>query len=373
MNTRTGPVGLKNTRANKTRDTKNKATMTDTVTGSDEGKTENMGTAIGAALIRINEINQEMRQQDKKNTDESLKLLSDKLEALQLAHIKSIESQKLSIKTPLPKYNGKAGEFDDWKNSLLTCIKNNDWHNEGRILEMLPGALTGQASIAFASIPEAQKTTLDSVFLALKQALEPTCKAHNRALFLKAKRTPGESMRAFVGRCNQYVRRADEIDDASKSLWANSFIVEKIYANLTPLDRKILKNGAGDSEDVQLLATKADDLLAGSEDIVGSINQDTSSKFNHPSNQTPRKEPQWNFQQPWRGQLLPPNRGHYHNQYWGDHNWQNQNNWRQPHHSTQKSRPGGGWTTQPRKRPNQEKPQGSSNGLNSRSPLQKGL
>ena len=67
----------------------------------------------------------------------SLKLLTEKLEALQLAQIKNIESQKATVKTPLPKYSGKAGEFDDWKQGVLMCIKMNDWTDEKRIIDML--------------------------------------------------------------------------------------------------------------------------------------------------------------------------------------------------------------------------------------------
>ena len=237
------------TRSSLLKTAKTKATMTDSASTSESGKAGEGGLSLGETLVRINNINNEMRMIDRKNTGDSLKLLSDKLEALQLAHIKSIESQKLSIKTPLPKYSGKAGEFDDWKQNMLLCIKNNDWKDENRILEMLPGALIGQAGRAYASLTSTQKSSLDNVFVALKQSLEPTCKAYNRDLFIKARRAPGESMRAFISRCNQYVMRADEIDDITKSTWATPFLVEKIYTNLSPLDKKILKNGAGDSED----------------------------------------------------------------------------------------------------------------------------
>ena len=54
-------------------------------------------------------------------------LLTDKLENIQLAQIKSNEAQRLSIKKPLPKYAGKPGEFHDWKTAVLLCIKLNDW------------------------------------------------------------------------------------------------------------------------------------------------------------------------------------------------------------------------------------------------------
>ena len=78
-------------------------------------------------------------------------------------------------------------------------------------------------------------------------------------------------MRAFVSRCNVYITRADDIDNVADSTWANPFVVEKIYANLSPLDRKLLKNSMGKSDDVQKLCEKADELLSMSEEVVASF------------------------------------------------------------------------------------------------------
>merc|ERR1711954_621225 len=85
--------------------------------------------------------------------------------------------------------------------------------------------------------------------------------------------SPGESMKAFISRCSTYITRADEIDNISEIPWAVPFLVGKIYGNLNPWDRKILKSGAGKSEDINELSEKADELLAISEEVVGSLHQ----------------------------------------------------------------------------------------------------
>ena len=69
------------------RPAKNKITIMteENIAGRKEGG--DVGEALGKALERINEMNHEMRRMDKKETDDSIKMLAEKLEALQVAHI----------------------------------------------------------------------------------------------------------------------------------------------------------------------------------------------------------------------------------------------------------------------------------------------
>ena len=303
-----------------------------------------MSNMLGKVLLKMNEDNAKAREMDKMAREmdkrvnaESLKLLADKLEALQLTQLKSLEAQKAIVRTPLPKYAGKAGEFDDWKQGVLTCIKTNDWTDEKRVLEVLPSALSGQAHRVYTSFTNEQKSSLEALFAALKQSLEPEGKSHNRELFVKAKRNPGESMRAFISRCNVYITRADEIDNVADSAWANPFVVEKIYANLSHLDRKFLKNSMGKSEDVQKLCEKADELLSMSEDVVGSCSQNENGKaWQMPISASPAQPQQFphpmnhnlNQMHPWQGWGMGPQPNY---------------NWQRPYHPhPHTSRPGGG-------------------------------
>ena len=161
-------------------------------------------------------------------------------------------------------------------------------------------------------------------------------------------------MRNFVSRCSLYIVRADDINNINESPWAIPFLVEKIYANLNSWDRKILKSGAGKSEDIQELSEKADELLGMSEDVVGSLNPtlDPPPTTNHPA---PRADYQtggrgWHSQPPY-----PQNyrrRASWQNNNWGNHGgyrqqsqgFMNHDRRRQGEatHPTHKPRPGGG-------------------------------
>ena len=201
------------------------------------------------------------REIQKEKNRENLKEFIDKLEALEISQQRQLEAQKATTKIPLPKYNGEANSLDDWKQAMLICIKGNGWTDEKRIIEMLPSCFTGPAYKIFLSSPCTEETTIESLFLAMTKIFDPNGKTRNRELFLRAKRSPGESMNSFVTRCNQYVQRADETVDISESPWANSFIVEKIYSSMESFDRKLLKSYAGESKDIQMLCKKADELI----------------------------------------------------------------------------------------------------------------
>ena len=203
---------------------------TDKVAGGDKttnGGDGNLTNMIGKLLLEVREEGKREREKNQEINNKTFELLAEKFENLQMAQIKSLEAQRLSLKVPFPKYNGKAGEFDEWKAGVLSCIKYNNWTDHKRVLEMLPSALSGQASRIYSTLTSSQKQTLETVFAALKESLEPEGKQLNRELFLKAKRSTGESMRAFVSRCGVYVTRADEIENVEDSAWATPFIIEK--------------------------------------------------------------------------------------------------------------------------------------------------
>ena len=134
---------------------------------------------------------------------------------MKLKNIK-VRNSEIVVETPLPKYNGERGKFHNWRDKLLSCIKCNDWKDEGRILEIIPLALTGEAKNVFQSLSKKQKSSLDLVLASLKEVLEPNYKSYYRNLFFQSKRDPGETMRAFVSRCELYVKRADDVEDLSK-------------------------------------------------------------------------------------------------------------------------------------------------------------
>ena len=168
----------------------------DAVTAGDNGRADGKSKdRWDEVLEKINEAHLRYRQLDKETNVKAINDITDRLNQMQL----NMSKPQTLVRTPMPKYSGKPGEFDDWREATLNCIKANDWSDEKRIIEILPTSLSGQAQRIFASLTTAQKSSLDSVFTALKESLEPSCKAYNRELFIKAKRNPGESMRFMSG------------------------------------------------------------------------------------------------------------------------------------------------------------------------------
>ena len=103
-------------------------------------------------------------------------------------------------------------------------------------------------------------------------------------------------MRAFVSRCSEYIRRADEIEDISDSPWAIPFMMEKIYANVNPIDRKILRSGETPHDDVQTLCEKADKILGIDGDVIGAVEDRIGTrKF---KSQPPRSKPRFQTEPP---------------------------------------------------------------------------
>ena len=267
---------------------------------------EGMGTPMTEMMVKLNEMNEKFRREEGEANRSCLRDITNQFKEMQLTQLNKMDAQYATIRAPLPKYSGKPGDFEDWKEGVLKCIKNNGWEDEKRILDMLPMALTGQAYSVFAALAAEQKTSLEAVFTSLKHSLDPGCKNHNREQFIKAKRSPGESMSAFISRCSTHITRADEIDSISDSPWAIPFLVEKIYANLNPWDRKILKSGAGKSEDIHELSEKADELLGISEEVVGSLHQEGPLSAYQ--------------EQPWRGRGYASPRGNRGRAGWGSEN-----------------------------------------------------
>ena len=210
------------------------------------------------------EIEQNTRKSIEKEREENKRCLIDlmnQINAVTAMEAELADNSWHSTKTPLPNYDGDNLEFHDWQQEVVKCINANGWKNERRVLEMLPMALMGKANWVYRALTEEQKVSLKSVFSCLKDALDPRAEIRNRELFFNSVRENGEFMTAFVSRCHTYIIRSAGVTDVTEVPWVKPFMVDKIYANLGKLDRKILKLAMGEEDDINLLAMKADELL----------------------------------------------------------------------------------------------------------------
>ena len=60
-----------------------------------------------------------------------------------------------------PKYYGSVHEYDQWERSLRSCIKSNNWKDESKIMELIPGCLYGQAWQTYKRLDTAEKQNLE--------------------------------------------------------------------------------------------------------------------------------------------------------------------------------------------------------------------
>ena len=212
-------------------------------------------------LVQIEQNNQKSRQEEREKYKRWLIDLMNSTNAMMAMKAKLADDSWHSTITPLPSYDGDNLEFHDWQQEVVKCINSNGWKNEKRVLDMLPMALMGKANLVYRALTEEQKISLDSIFSCLKKALDPRAEIRNRELFFNSVREDGEFMTAFVSRCYMYIIRSTGVTDVTEVPWVKPFMVDKIYANLGKLDRKILKLAMGVEDDINLLAMKADELL----------------------------------------------------------------------------------------------------------------
>ena len=212
-------------------------------------------------LVQIEQNNQKSRQEEREKYKRWLIDLMNSTNAMMAMKAKLADDSWHSTITPLPSYDGDNLEFHDWQQEVVKCINSNGWKNEKRVLDMLPMALMGKANLVYRALTEEQKISLDSIFSCLKKALDPRAEIRNRELFFNSVRENGESMTAFVSRCHTYIIRSAGVTDVTEVPWMKPFMVDKIYANLGKMDRKILKLAMGEEDEINLLAIKADELL----------------------------------------------------------------------------------------------------------------
>ena len=223
-------------------------------------------TMMENMMMTMDENNRKDMAERRKHQKEATSMVAKFYEAQE----KLVKAQRMCNNAAFPKYEGRAEEFDDWEHDLRLCIQFYGWKNEKRELDILPSCLKGTAELIFRSLPAEDKMSLNSVLAALKKALDPRGAERNRRLFMQAKRNPGETMCAFVNRCNEYLVRSRDDDAKSDTSWANSLIVRKIYAGLNVDDKKMLKGLLGKSEDVPMLCRKADELIRISNEAIRS-------------------------------------------------------------------------------------------------------
>lgn len=241
--------------------------------------------SFGRAIDRMNatnialrkqemEENQKMRLEDVVKNDIQIKALTAQLAKLEAIHEDNMTANKNIIRYPVPNFDGS--NLIEWTNLVLNCKKINGWTEE-KTIDLIPTALTGNAAQLFKSFLPHEKLTLDSMFEAFKSRIQPKCKSLHRNLFMKAKRNPGENIRAFVLRCTGYILQAEDASSIGDIPWAESYLMEKVLQTVSEVDRKILCSH-GEQKSLEALLQKTDDVVSFDSDFIGSIEQKEEGK-----------------------------------------------------------------------------------------------
>ena len=129
---------------------------------SEEGGSSGITSEFTKAFKMLSEASGEQNERRVKRSEETLlegiKLMANQLADLRLTHMDQLDNQRRTIKTPIPKYGGNPGEFEDWKRNLLTCVDNNGWKSD-EVMGLLPGALVGEAYRVFQTLSAKEKVS----------------------------------------------------------------------------------------------------------------------------------------------------------------------------------------------------------------------
>ena len=182
----------------------------------------------------------------------------------------------------LPKYDGINIEVDEWTDRVRAVLKGNSW-DLSKLLEALPGSLSGQAKRGYDSLRDTDRDTIDNLLHNLRNKIDPEAKYRNKELFNYAKRGNKESNHTFADRLRMYIRRSG--GDAGQH-WAEEMIRSKITESMTPTDRKILRATVNEDGGLDAFIKKADELVTNEECLIGAVtavgNQGFMSQWGHP-------------------------------------------------------------------------------------------
>jgi hypothetical protein len=238
-----------------------------------EDLSRGMGQAIANSLRQVSVQNMdtftEILREENVARREELDTITKRFEDMQISQDRARETARMSSNQPLPKL-ANCDDFDEWREHVQQQCRANHWTDHGRVIEMIPSALNGNARRAFHLLQPDQKRDLDTMFEQLRLQLNPQSDANNRRRFLRAEKQPGESMSDYINRERTYLSRFSE--NIVLDPLAREILKEKVFSNLKPNDRKMLRTAVDKDCSLDVLVQKADMLLnEASEAVIGVI------------------------------------------------------------------------------------------------------
>ena len=179
----------------------------------------------------------------------------------------------------LPTYDGSNMDVDEWQEMVEAVMKCNDW-GFGRLREILPTCLIGQAKRSFDTLTDDEMVTKEVFFQNMRHKIDPKAETKNKELFMMTRKVATESISSYIDRCRMYIRRSGADPNEPFTV---EMLKHKVFDSLSPTDRKILKGAVDHSDNLDKIISKADSMLATQTAIVGGVTDDPSeNKFFRP-------------------------------------------------------------------------------------------
>ena len=157
----------------------------------------------------------------------------------------------------LPLFDGKNLNVFEWQERVQAIAKSNHW-NFLRLMEYMPTSLTGTAKRAFDALILDDKNDERKFFGRMISQIDPWAAENNRTLIRTAIRSPNETMSTYINRLREYIRRAGR-DPNHPDI--QNMLCQRIHENLPSSDERLLRAAVDDSNELNLVISKADLLL----------------------------------------------------------------------------------------------------------------
>ena len=209
---------------------------------------------------------------EKKNESNMLSMKQMIKEQLEIQQVymenRLMRAQLSNRKKPLPLFDGRNYDVNDWGDMIEETAKVNGWSMPD-LMTALPCSLSGLAEKAFQCVKEEFKQTSKKFIIAMVNQLDPLSFERNQRKLMEAKKDLNEPILAYVERLEKLARRTGESMCREEN---ESLIKRKVIDCVSEKDRGQLSNMVSEESPLITIAINVEKLL------------ETKEKQNHIAN-----------------------------------------------------------------------------------------
>ena len=190
---------------------------------------------------------------------------SDKIVAEMKRAREGREHERGRIMEKLPYYDGTNLDVIEWEEKVLTVANNNGW-GFSRLIEALPLSLLGKAKMAFEALSFKDKQDEKTLFLGLRNQIQPQVESNYKTLFRSSSKEPSETISAYINRLRMYTRRSG-FDPGQPVI--EDMLQHRVFECVSSTNRKLLRATISQGDNLDKIISKADFLLIDEKPSVG--------------------------------------------------------------------------------------------------------